>query len=362
MKIGIVTFHRAHNCGAALQCVALITVLQRMGHDVRVIDCNNIGQSFFPNVLRIRIWLGWLHFMLVSFARRERLWFRYWLFRKRHMPMTHKIGKNSKFPADIDRVVLGSDQVLNPAWMGQYGDVFLLVDKCPDRNKVSYAASFGVPTLPVECRTQFKNALSKFHALGIREDSGVEICNKELNLPIKARITIDPTLLLRADDYLKFEKPVKIDSPYVLVYWMGHTKEYLCKLAHEISAIYGIRVIVASIMAYQDSKEWMSVSPSEFLSLFRNATYVVTASFHGTAFSIINHKPFLTVIPKDLSIGGRMVSLLTKLNLLDQIVHEGCSIGAAMIRQKLSLKFDESDELLDSLRRESIEFLREALA
>ena len=362
MKIGIVTFHRAHNCGAVLQCVALITVLQRMGHDVRVIDCNDIGQTFFPNVLKIRVWLGWIHFMLISFARTQRLWFRYWCFRRRYIPMTHKVKKKCKFPKDIDRVVLGSDQVLNPTWMGQYGDEFLLINKCPDRIKVSYAASFGVSSLPEECREHFKIALSKFHAVGVREDSGAKICNEELHLPIKVKVTIDPTLLLEADDYVKFEKPVRVKRPYVLVYWMGHTKEYLCNLAHKVADLYGLKVIVATITAYHDSKEWISVSPSEFLFLFRNATFVVTASFHGTAFSIINHKPFLTVIPKAQNIGDRMISLLNKLKLTNQIVNEGSDIGDSIIRQKLSLRFDEADTALNYLRKESMEFLQEALA
>ena len=362
MKVGIVTFHRAHNCGAALQCVALITVLQKMGHDARVIDCNDIGQTFFPNVLKIRVWLGWIHFMLISVARTQRLWFRYWLFRRKHIPKTPYIKKGEKFPSDIERVVVGSDQVLNPMWMGRYGDEFLLLGKCPDRNKISYAASFGVSTLPLECRERFKAALSKFHALGVREDSGAVICNEELHLPIMAKVTIDPTLLLEASDYVKLEKPVRIKHPYVLVYWMGHTKEYLCDLAHKIAAIYGLKVIVATITAYHDSKEWISVSPPEFLFLFRNATYIVTASFHGTAFSVINHKPFLTVIPQVPNIGNRMISLLGKLNLMKQIVNEGSDIDESIIKQKLSLKFDEADILLNSLRRESIEFLQDALA
>jgi hypothetical protein len=114
MKIGIVTFHRAHNCGAVLQCLALVKVLQIMGHDVKVLDCNNIGSTFFPNSCRIRVWLGWVHFMLRSCFRAQRLWFRYWRFRKKYLPITDRIEIGAKFPSDVDYFILGSDQVLNP--------------------------------------------------------------------------------------------------------------------------------------------------------------------------------------------------------------------------------------------------------
>lgn len=38
MKVGIITYHRAHNYGAVLQCYALQEVLKRMGHDTQIID------------------------------------------------------------------------------------------------------------------------------------------------------------------------------------------------------------------------------------------------------------------------------------------------------------------------------------
>lgn len=361
MKIGIITFHRAHNCGAALQCVALITVLKRMGHDVKVLDCNNIGHGFFPSCLRLRVWLGWFHFMLVTKARAQRLWFRYMRFRAKFMPMTKRIGINERFPEEFDYIVLGSDQVLNPEWMGRYGNVFLMRDKCEDKKKIAYAASFGVSSLPEGSREYFSEALSHFVAIGVREDTGLGICRKELGLNVPSLVTLDPTLLLLAEDYTKFERPVRVEGEYVLVYWMGHTKEYVCELAHQVAKVYGLRVIVATIMAYNDNEEWISVSPDQFLYLVKRARFVVTASFHGTAFAIINHKPFLTVIPRGLNVAGRMISLLNLIKLSNQLVNEGELLDSELIRKRMSIDFEEADFHLQKLRTQSLQFLQKTL-
>ena len=363
MKVGIVTFHRAHNCGAALQCVALITVLQRMGHDVRVLDCNNVGEGIlFPNVRNPRVWLGWLYRLVVSGALSQRLCFRYWKFMKRFFPMTGRIGNEKPFPGEFDFFVVGSDQVFNPMLTGEFLDVFLLNGCCDDEKKISFAASFGVSTLPESYRSVFSECLSRFQALGIRENSGCEICEKELNVPISPVVTIDPTLLLSSTDYLRFETPVKTGGDYVLVYWIGWSREYVCELANRIAKRSGLRVIVATITTYKSDASWIPTSPDEFLYLLRNARYVVTTSFHGTAFAIINRVPFLTVIPNGMNVAGRIVGLLEQLSLTSQIVHEGDALTDGRLDGLLDVDFKNVGSALWEIQIGSIDFLRNAMA
>ncbi|MBR3822997.1 MAG: polysaccharide pyruvyl transferase family protein [Kiritimatiellae bacterium] len=362
MKVGIVTFHRAHNCGAMLQCLALVTVLQRMGHDVRVLDCNNVGEGIlFPNVRNPRVWLGWLYRLVVSGALSQRLWFRYWCFMKRFFPMTKKIDIGEHLGMEFDKIVLGSDQVLNPLITGRFLQTFLLKDICCDEKKIAYAASFGLSTLPDSYRQIFATQLSKFKALGIREESGVKICTDELQLSAPLAVTVDPTLLLDADVYKNFETFVNEQDEYVLVYWIGYSTEYIMALAKRIAKLYGIKVVVAAIVPFKGGKSWRTISPGEFLYLVRNAKIVVTTSFHGTSFAVINRKPFVTVIPSGLNVADRIVGLLQQLSLSSQIVNEGDFMSDDILRAKLDVDFSAAEENLCAIRQMSLNFLNAEL-
>lgn len=362
MRIGVVTFHRAHNCGAVLQCLALVKVLQRMGHEVKVIDCNKIGEgSLIPNVSSVRVWLGWFKSLVIRQAMPQRLWLRYWRFMKRSFPLSDWIDKGVMFPNDFDKIILGSDQVLNPGLTGSFLETFLLRNRCPDEKKIAYAASFGVSTLEESWRGVFADCLSRFRALGLREESGVRICREELRISVSTTVTIDPTLLLDAEDYRKFESPVLRTGEYVLVYWIGNSTEYVSSLAHRIAKNLGINVIVASITARKDDASWRPSSPDEFLYLFRNARCVVTTSFHGTSFSIINRKPFITVIPKGMNVAGRMIGLLEQLSLSSQLISEGDVVTDEYLLSRLNIDFGKAEASLDRIRKESIRFLENAL-
>ena len=358
MKVGIVTFHRAHNCGAAMQCIALISVLRKMGHEVFVVDCNNVGEGhFFPRTFNVRIWMGWVKSLVLTRARGQRLWLRYKRFMHRFFPMTKKISRGHSFPTSLERIVLGSDQVLNPDLTGRFLEIFLLMNRCPNKKKVAYAASFGVSTLSEHRRDVISAGLSGFQALGIREKSGVKICQNELHLPITPEVTIDPTLLLDGADYKPFETHVKTEGEYVLVYWIGNSTEYVTSLANRIAKLYGLKVIVASITARHDNETWKAISPDEFIYLFRCARFVVTTSFHGTSFAIINRKPFITVIPAGMNVASRITDLLGQLSLLSQIINEYDNVDDSRIGDMLNLDFSKAVRALERIRKESMHFL-----
>jgi hypothetical protein len=243
---------------------------------------------------------------------------------------------------DADAFIVGSDQVFNPIHNEMNSD--FLLNFIPDRKKrIAYGASFGTDKFPEEYVQMLKDLLPKFNALSVRETTGVETIKKIAD--IEAQIVLDPTLLLDGNEYRHlFVKELKYipKEPYVFLYIIGSHSEAR-RIAEEKANETGVKVKNIIIMTNQRA-EWHCpqvgrfkrihiYTPADFLAYISNASYVVTNSFHGTAFSVIFNRRF-TVLKNGTSGDDRMTTLL----------------AAA-----------ESGGLKD-LRSKSIEFLRESLS
>lgn len=150
--------------------------------------------------------------------------------------------------------------------------------------KVSYAASFGDEYSIIEKqRDNTKILLSKFNRVGVRENSAKVMLNK---IGIDAVVDIDPTLLLSKDDW--FERVNKINigihRPYVLLYRMKFSDQAL-QIAKKIAKDYKMELVeIASSVKINNVFAISHISPIEFVAYLKNASYIVTSSFHGTAF------------------------------------------------------------------------------
>ena len=199
MKVGILTFHRAHNCGAMLQNYALQTVLKRLDAEPETIDFNAIGEEHRFRKMRASSFRGYVRnvleflFSLGSFDLR--LW-RFNCFRRRFIRTTRRIAASNLGKLDFDCYVVGSDQVFQPNLTAPLTDEFLLLPVEDRSKKYTYAASFGYPSLPVEFRDKYKAALSDFAGLSVRENTGKKIINEELGVEKEVSVVVDPTLLL----------------------------------------------------------------------------------------------------------------------------------------------------------------------
>ena len=366
MKIGIVTFHRAHNCGAALQCAALVSVLRRMGHEVKVVDNNDVGETRWPDfggIRSLRGLIGWFLSFIMSIDIAIRFFYRYRWFRQHFMPMTQKCF-DDKPQEHFDMIVVGSDQVLNPAITKTQTGAFLLEKFGDETIKCCYAASFGVSSLPLEYRYRFSEALSSFSYLGFRESSALQIFRNELGLNIEAQTVLDPTLLLDANDYLEYECPVHISGRFVVVYCDNSCKNEARLIAERIARKSGL--VTAFIDQYRLSRfkmtrgDCIGVSPQEFLWLMRNAEYVVTTSFHGTAFSLINHKRFVVIRPHHHPMNERVSDLLGRLGIPQQIVFADSIPDDKDLNKILNVDYTYVYRHLSVFRGESLAFLEKA--
>lgn len=293
MKVSILTQPLLNNYGCLLQNYALQKVLHRMG----IISCT-IDHSP-PNIpLRIYI-LSWLKTLIMRIVGNKRPFAKIQKPTSRKMFFdnfvlkyikTTKYGKNIKkcFPKETDVVIVGSDQVWRPRYNYRcLPDMFLyFCRKNKNLKRIAYAASFGVdyweytPQMTKVC----SELAQKFDAISVREESGVELCKEHLG--VDATWVLDPTLLLTKEDYLPICEEVPVcNEKYLAVYVLDENEEVITTYKKKATAR---GLIVKKFHA--DSKSTLTIP--EWLAVFRDASYVVTDSFHGTVFSIIFGKEF----------------------------------------------------------------------
>lgn len=376
-KIGIITILKVNNYGAELQAYATQKVLQLMGYDAEIIDYlfyknprHKRTQMSKPTArMSLRKHLQELLYPIVAQWKarnyRELQRVRDAKFERFHDENTKQsvcydtIDKLKSAKLDYDVLMTGSDQVWNPGIYSSL-DPYLLRFGDDSLRRIAYAASFGVSQLPDDVRNYYREALMRYSAIGVREDNAVNLVK---NLSGKdAKLVLDPTLLLDKEQWMKVAKPVEglPDKPYVLIYELSDIP-YIKQVAMYMSEKTGMPIVRICKNASLEDKEddilnIIDAGPAEFLYLFDKAGYVVTNSFHGTAFSINFGKQFYTVIPLGKSNNSRQKSILKLMGCEERMLTEG---GEMPEMEKLDT--DRIGEKLRVERQNSIGFLKNAI-
>lgn len=311
MKAEIVTFVRAYNYGAVLQCYALSKVLKDMGIQPEVLD---YSPDYFEAQYSLRtqaplrrgfrhprLWLLRLYGRAVAWIRSRR----FDRFLRKHLPLSKKQYRTAAEleaePPACDCYITGSDQVWNSG-LTRFDPVFFLdFPAAQVKPRYSYAASFGMERIPEKFRSAYARRLDGFSGYSVREKSGVEMLGDLLD--VSAEVCCDPTLLLDRSDWEAVAAENRERQPYILIYYVYKTQK-LQEYAMELAKQKNMKVIcVPCNMALEIVTGWADrrygvdvrtcCAPEEVLSLFRNADYVLTNSFHGTVFSLMFQKQFL---------------------------------------------------------------------
>ncbi len=324
MKLGIITFHRAINYGAILQTYALNKVTQNIGFDSEVINYryNKVDKEY---ILFSKKTLKKIMSDIYYYPIKKTKIKKFEKFMNNYIKISKKIYKDESDLKQSEKIydvyLTGSDQVFNYRITGKDENYFLkFVEDSSKKN--SYAASFGMDTIPNEYANEIKENLSKFNNISVREKKGIEIVNKLIKR--QARIDVDPTFLLSKADWSKIALKPK-ENKYILLFVM-QKNESIYKFTEELSVKTGLPVIYItdSYKKMLKAKHKKIVSPEEWLGYFENAEYIVTNSFHGLAFSINLNKKFFVEFQKEPATGNsRIETLLEEYNLLDRLIIEG---------------------------------------
>ena len=373
MRIGILTFHFAFNQGAVLQCYALQKYLESCGHEAFIIDYrpryHTVMHSAWRNpfIYTYEFWkkfknqklLKRLYLSSRSFARcviwnitgvdrKNEVVFHQFCDNNLNLTNTYKTFKQlEQNPPKFDAFISGSDQVWNPDLLGQEFDKAYFLDfGDKDIKRITYAVSMGKIHNQATLE-QLANLCKNIDAISLREYN-----RKDFDATGRdVHVCIDPTFLLDAEEYSCVESKEVEKTPYIFVYGF-ETNELLKQAIKTAAEKYNCRIINGSPKWLKIDGNVKSVSgygPDRFLSFIKNAECVVTNSFHGTAFSVIYQKDFITV-PHSTR-GKRMEDLLDKLGLSYRLYgEEGFSINKIIdyndVNERLKKQVEHSREYL----------------
>ena len=267
---------------------------------------------------------------------------------------------------NYSNVLVGSDQLWLP--VNVVADYYTLNWVPQNVNKISYATSFGVSTVPNKYKEMYKHFLSRIENLSVREESGVKLVNELASK--EAKLVCDPTMLLTKQEWMGIQKeePI-IKGKYILCYFLGKNIEHR-KFAERLKEKTGCKIVSLNhadeYVKYSDvfaDETPYDIGPSEWLNLIRHAEYVCTDSFHGTVFSLINNIKFFTFERysnknSKVSTNSRIYSLLGIMELENRVLKGAENIDDVL---KLEIDFDKVNKKLEEFRNDSKEFLLKSI-
>lgn len=409
-RIMIVTFSRCNNLGGTLQEYALFSVLKSYGRvkcldylsesvamlskpirggfikkaklmtvsAVRKITRRKSGKqneehhySLLLNNPRLLInqVIGRFYIMIsdiIHYKQRKEMLRNFYSFQEKYVQYTDCFTNEQLQDNEIcDRLfrdygicISGSDQIWNPSYAGASPVYFL--DFVPRGiTKASYASSFGNYKFTSEALNERIAAyLRDFVCISVRESYSVTHLKEKCN--IQSQCVLDPTLLLTKTQWCnglniqRSEKP-----PYLLVYVLGDRRT-LIPFAKRIAKHLGLEVkiigtkFLLSFARGGGVEYFPSTGPREFISLYSQAAFVVTNSFHGTAFSVNFNIPFFTV---SSLVNERVRSFLEIVGLSDRLVSDCRSCDLELTE----MDFADANRLLEQERKRSIDYLEKAI-
>lgn len=356
MKIGIITFHRAVNYGAVLQAYALQHALEGLGAQAEIIDYRNryIESCYDPYSLKGNKIKALAKIALLGGLRRKKNEaFR--SFNQKYMHLSEAVYEDSSQLAGAEKLfdafITGSDQVWNTD-CADFDPAYFLTFVKDEKKKNSYAASFGLSEIPKGYEAEYKKRLGGYRHMSVREKQGKALVKELTGRDVP--VVLDPTLLLTEKDWSAPAQDVP-HKGYILLYSVLHSDGMLA-YARRLSKETGLPVLYINDKSFEnkDFRYVRGASPEEFLGYFKNADYVITNSFHGTVFSVIFKRRFLSDIDviKDgkPGINERSQQLLEALSLTQRILSEKADIGAPV-------SWEAVERELDGLRWKSFEYL-----
>ena len=367
MKIAILTLDLQTNFGGILQAYALQTVLERMGHEVVHLQAKH-SRLHNPVVMPL-VWCKRLYRKYFQGDRQLPIFENPYKWAGKNTDRFISSNLNCRFLApeewneglarEYDVIVVGSDQVWRPNYTSDVTRFFTAFLGHSDICRIAYAASFGVAVNEfsdeqIACVREY---LKLFSAISVREESGIRLC-KEL-FDVQACQVLDPTMLLRREDYQRFTSTAPQSPGNLMVYVLDRTEEKDAFIA-EFAEKRGL------VPFYANSKTeipWNVDIPigerkqpplENWLRGFADAEFVLTDSFHACVFSILFHKPFGVFVNLERGL-SRIESLLRPLGLMDRCITD------APVDLDRSIDWKFIDNVLMQKTESSLDFLKQGL-
>ena len=378
-SVGLCIVHRNHNYGGILQSYATIMKMEELGAHYEIID--------YQHPKSIRFYAG----ALISSASRVAVYSKLRALRKKVGKRIHREYaanvriRDQKFREFTNErfhgfskpirdyeelqayarkytdVLVGSDQMWLPSGLGtNFYNLMFAPDDC---NKIAYASSFGVADIPKNQRDRTREYLNRIQHISVREQAGQKIVKELTGRDVP--VILDPTMIVTREQWDEAIPDTNVvDGKYIFCYFLGNNPEHR-KEVLKLKEKTGLNIVTLKhIDEYIPADEHFGdlspydVGPAEFVNLIRHAEYVCTDSFHGSVFSIIYHKPFISFnrfSEGKNSRNSRLDTLFQNIGISRRFRHD-------LVQEMLEpIAYHEVDMNIRGLREAACSFIEDAL-
>ena len=381
MKIGLCLAYKGVNYGMLLQAFATQRIVEKMGYETEIIDYKRVGYKH----IRMTPWLP-VYFVTELIKQQKK---------KKDTPeldRVHRVNLDERKKVSnifienkllnrvkcngiielekytresFNGVLVGSDQIWPPD--AAFGN-FTTLRFAPDSmNKISYATSLGVSQYPFYCKSSAAQFWKRINHISVREEQGKKIINDICNVPVQ--VVLDPTYLFTKDEWKELIPEERlINEKYILCYFLGSTQEHK-KLARAYADKLGIKLVtilstesVSPIDTSFADEVITGYGPDKFINLIRGAKCVMTDSFHGLAFSVINNKNFYvfyrTKVGSKNSRNSRIDNILNTWGLQKRLVLNDADVSDFDLNP---IDYNRVNQIISKEREKSLKYLKDAL-
>ena len=360
MKTATITFHAAHNYGSMLQAYALQQTILNLGHENVILNlrtdkqkelyakiCNRKG-GIIKKMSRIFFYFQYLHALNRKYDLFEKFLHDDLLLTREYATLHDLELADLKY----DCFISGGDQIWNTSPIDFDWSYYLPFAK--SGKKISYAVSMGPHAeLQVFNQKKIKQYLSSYTHISVREKGTYDLVSSLVAIPVE--ISLDPVFLLTREDWRgKFNKQRLLEDEYILVYSPGYKPE-VYEIAEKVSKEINVKIVTTlytpQMAQYRNLKKVLAVGPWEFLNLLDHAKFIVSGSFHATAFSLNLHTEPICVYPKEF--GGRLESILRQTNTTQRHIDNYEDFDVV----NRAVDFKQVDEILNGERNKANNFI-----
>ena len=367
-KIGILTYQKSFNYGAMLQVYASQKVIDKFGYEGYIVNYENDEEKKENKLFSYRKDKKIIE-NIKNFIRN--VFFDSYRIRKNNfndfgnrLRKTSKVNSTEeieeKLSDKIDIFVAGSDQIWNPAITGSEFEKAFLLD-FNAKKKISYASSAGSHLYNDEEIKYIKKALKDFKHISVRECFLKDQLEKAGISNVK--VVLDPTLLLTSKEWREdcYDESIlkEVPNKFILVYLLEPYNEFCANIILKLKNKFNLPIVYIGFTNRKKKNidiNLTNVTPERFVTLIDHAECIVTDSFHGNAFAV-NMKTNLYSILNP-SNPKRVENFLSNLDLKTRIITDEKDIDNI----PFDVKYVKAEEKLSIERRESIEYLINALS
>ena len=368
MKVDVITRHSVPNYGSLLQTYATQKTIEKFGHECKIINYTRYDERYkelAKTLIKGKKWdknfLTRFVYKTIQTSNYSRMYKKFKIYRKGFLKETNKeYGnieelKNDTPQADV--YCSGSDQIWGKIGTANYDEAYFL-NFINDKNKkcIAYSSSFGKGKIDDELKNNLHGLLKKYDRILVREDTAKDIIQKQGFNNVEQ--VLDPTFLLTREEWLELSKKAKNKySKYVLVYQLHDNKEF-DNYAKEFAQKANLKLLRISPSIYHITRSGKLLylpNQFEFLKYFNEAEYILTDSFHATAFSLIFNKKFVDILPGKTS--TRITSILKVVGLEDRVLNNYNDFSYI----EKEIDFTNCNKVLDKEREKSLKLFKEAI-